>query len=153
MSRDEAIICHCSNSLKRDVKELAEARDQSVSEFVREILKQELHEQHKDEIVRETRAEERIEETVAIAKDEIRQEVEEFKETAQQVQEVSAKSGVYSIALWEILKTDTADNRRQDALSTGSRRLRDDLLGDLDLDPEAFEAGTTESNKPWADED
>lgn len=158
MSRDTKLTCHCSGSLKRDAEDLAAAHGLSVSELMRETLKRRIHEENKENVVRESKAEERIENLIAQGKDEIRQEVRqdlsEFKEVAQQVQEVTAKTGVYTIANWELIKGDVSDGKRQHALSTGSSRLRDDLLEGLDLDPEAVEVDENDSNgssKPWED--
>jgi chromatin remodeling complex protein RSC6 len=134
--RDEIITCHIESSLKRDIRELADESDQSVSEFIRDLLKEEVAKQKRHDVVRETKAADKIERVIAEGKDEIRQEIKEFNKTAKAVQSLTARAGVYSVRNWELVKQDHSQTMQNDARSTAARRLQKDILEDLDLDLE-----------------
>lgn len=154
MSRDERIDCHVESSLKRDIREIAEENDQSISEFVRDILKKEVAEQKRHDVVRETKAAEKLEQIIAQGKDEIRQEIKEFNQTAKAVQSLTARAGVYSVANYEMIRQDESISQtmQNDARSTGARRLRKDIIEDLDLGIDVEEIPEIEeesgSNRP-----
>jgi hypothetical protein len=160
MTRDERIACHIESSLKRDVREIADDRDQSVSEFVRELLKDEVAEAKRHDVVRETKAAEKIERVIAEGKDEIRQEIEEFNKTAEAVQSLTARAGVYSVANFElnVAHQDHSQTMVDDAFSTGSETLREDIIEDLDLDispddiPEIEEESGSNRPDGWGEE-
>lgn len=152
---EEVLTCHMESSLKRDIREIAEDNDQSISEFVRGILKAEVAEQKRHDVVREAKAAEKLERIIAQGKDEIKAEIDKFNRSATAVQSLTARAGVYTIANHELLKQEYSQTMRNDARSTGVRRLRKDILSELelDLDPEEIpEIADNGSNKPWADE-
>lgn len=155
--RDATIATHCSRGLKRDIQEIAEQRDQSVSELVRELLKDEVHEQNVEDTVRETKAIERVEGVIAEERNKIKQEVEEFKKVAKRVQETTAKGAVYAAANHQL--HDVGRKRRDDARSTAASVLQDDLLEGLDIDPDAFEVavdngnGGSDTDDLWEDDE
>lgn len=153
MVRDKSLTVHLSGSLKRDIDEMANDAGMTTSTYVRRVLKNHVTDEKADEIAREARAKEQIEEVAAIATDQIQQEVEEFTETAKAIQQLTARAGVYSVANFELQKQEFNDTHRRDALSTGARRLRDDLLDGLDLDPEEIPeseaADDAPGGRPW----
>lgn len=156
MSRDEQIGVHVSSSLKRDIEELSGTTP--VSKYVRKLLKQHVVEMNAKEIDREASAEEKIEKVAQRATDEIAAEVEEFRKTAKAIQSLTARGAFYGVASWEVVKQGESQTMRNDARSTASRRLRKDIIEDLELeiDPEEIEDIEDEqsektSSKPWED--
>lgn len=51
---------------------------------------------------------------------------------ARQIQDLNARTGVYAVPAFELLKKDHGEAAVREALQTGSRRLRDEDLPDLD---------------------
>lgn len=118
-------VCLADNE-KREIRDLADEVDRSMSEYVARLIREHLEDEHRAEINAQTRVEESMEELVSVGKDELRQ-------TARQIAGMNARMGVYSIANWELIKQSHPDAERRDALSAGSRRLRksvDESLAD-----------------------
>lgn len=127
MSREQ-LTTYVDSEVAREIDRRAEAEDVSASEYIARVLDQHIHDDMVDEQAREHRAEQRIQELIAEARDEV-------AEATGGLEDLVAKSGVYSIAVWELVKDNYDDPRRQHALEVGRERLRDDMeaLGrDLD---------------------
>lgn len=141
--RDQAINTYVSETTKKEVQERAREQDKSVSTYVADLIRHEMQREATDNLSSEIRAEERLEELIALGKDEMR-------ETAREIAEMHAKTGTYAAANFELLKRDHKDALRRDALSTGSRRVReplDETLADLETPGESGETdlGTDDS--------
>lgn len=153
MARDRSLTVHLSGSLKRDIEEMAAEAGMSKSKYARKVLKNHVTDEKADDIAREARAKEQIEEVASIATKQIQQEVEEFTSTAKAIQQLTARAGVYSVANFELNGQDFNDTYRRDALSTGARRLRKDLLENIDIDPEEIpeydQADDSPGGRPW----
>lgn len=119
MSDKETLSIYVDSRIKEKLEERAEDENRSMSREAEEILKEKLL---VEERTQEIGVEQRIENMVAEAKHELR-------ELPNALREIQAKQGVYTIALWELLKYsgESSDTKRKKALSTGSRRLRNDL--------------------------
>lgn len=109
---------------KRALRERADAEERSMSDLARRAIHDYLEGERAAELDAQTLVEERIEELVSIG-------VDEMTQTAQQIADMNAKMGVYSVANFELIKQNHPDALRRDALATGSRRLRDSLDGEI----------------------
>lgn len=130
MARDEQLAFYVSEAMKNEVDRQADAADLTRSEFLFQTVADALERDAADEFAQEIDAEARIRELIEIATDEMTQATEEIRD-------MNAKAGAYAAANFELLKADHKDAVRRDALSTGSRRLRQDLdvvADDLDGD-------------------
>jgi hypothetical protein len=136
--RDQAINTYVSETTKTEVEERARQADKSVSTYVADLIRHEMRREASDNLATETRAEERLEELIALGKDEMRQ-------TAREIANIHSKTGTYAAANFELLKRDFSDTRRRDALATGSCRVRqplDETLSELQTPTESAEERT-----------
>jgi transposase-like protein len=118
--KSEKIATYVDESQKKAIKSAADRNDMTMAAWMRQAAERQLRAERQDEIVENTKAEQRIERLIDQATTEIAQ-------AAEGMHELQAKTGVYTIANFELLKTGFSDPKRQQALSTGSQRLRDDL--------------------------
>lgn len=118
------LTLHIDPETKRALRERADAEERSMSDLARRAIHDYLEGERAAEIGAQTLVEERIEELVSIG-------IDELTQTAQQIADMNAKMGVYSVANFELIKQNHPDAMRRDALSTGSRRLRDSLNGEI----------------------
>lgn len=138
MARDNQLTVYIEDDLKQELERNADEEDQTVSTYAANLLERQLQSDATDQIEREQNAEERLNELIALGKDELTRMGTEVAELQQDIRELHAKTGVYAVANWEVLKQGVDDDARRAALSTGSQRLRDDC------DPaEAEPAGET----------
>ena len=126
MARDNQLTVYIEDDLKQELERNATEEDQTVSTYAANLLERQLHADATDQIEREQNAEERLNELIALGKDELTQMGTEITELQQDIRELHAKTGVYAVANWEVLKQGVDDDARRAALSTGSQRLRDD---------------------------
>jgi replicative DNA helicase len=133
MSRTNELAFYATDATKREVDRRAEAEDLSRSDYLNQLVVRHLQQDDADDFADEVHAEDRIRELIQIATDEMQQATAEMRD-------LNAKTGAYAAANFELLKTDYEDAARRDALSTGSRRMRQDLdvvAGELDSDTHA----------------
>lgn len=131
MTKDDKIEVYCSGSLKRDIAEIAQAHGEDVSPYVRQILKNHIAQQHKEDIERKARAEDRIEAAASLGRDQIQQEIKTFDERAQDMQILAAKAGAYAVAAFRLQAENTGDTYAREALQSGRKAMRENLLADL----------------------
>ena len=128
MGRDNEITVYVSDETKQEIKQRADDEDKTISTYVDGVLRRYFIMEDEEQVATETRAEQRLEELIALGKDEL-------QETAQEIAEMNTKMGAYAAANFELMKRDYHEARRRDALSTGARRIRTpitDVLEDLD---------------------
>jgi len=115
----ETLSIYCDRQIKDKLEERAEEENRPMSRVAEDILKENLLVEDR---AKEIGVEQRVENIVAEAKDSLR-------EIPESIKDIQAKQGVYTIALWELLKHQgqSSDTKRVEALSTGSKRLRKDL--------------------------
>jgi transposase-like protein len=118
--KSEKIAMYVDEDMKQAISAAADRADMPMAAWMRQAAERQLRAERQDELVETTQAEQRIERLIDQATTEISQ-------AAEGMHEITAKTGVYTIANWELLKTGFSDPKRQQALSTGSQRLRDDL--------------------------
>jgi hypothetical protein len=136
MGRDNEITVYVSDETKQEIKQRADDEDKTISTYVDGVLRRYFIMEDEEQVATETRAEQRLEELIALGKDEL-------QETAQEIAKMNTKMGAYAAANFELMKRDYHEARRRDALSTGARRIRtpvadvlDDLDQELDTDTE-----------------
>jgi hypothetical protein len=83
--RDQAINTYVSETTKKEVQERAREQDKSVSTYVADLIRHEMQREATDNLSSEIRAEERLEELIALGKDEMR-------ETAREIADMHAKT-------------------------------------------------------------
>lgn len=125
--RNNLISVYVDEELEQEVQAAADREGMSRSGFVASVLDHHFEHESIESKSREHRVEERIEELVAQAS-------EDVAAATEGLHEMIAKQGVYTIAMWELLKRDHGDKRRQHALSVGSERLRDDWADIVDAE-------------------
>lgn len=143
--RENSLVAYVSEELKEEVKQRARDENETVSEYLNQLIRRQLQMEAEDAIASEVHAEERIRELTTIA-------VDEMREATVEMRDLNAKTGAYAAANFELLKSDYKDATRRDALSTGSRRMRkdldvvaDDLDGGAETDDTRRESGAESS--------
>ena len=139
MGRNKQLTTYVDGDVAREIERRAEAEDVSASTYIAQVLDQHIHGEAVEEQAREHRAEQRIQELVAEARDEV-------AEATEGLEDLIAKSGVYSIAVWELVKDEYDDPRRQHALDVGTERLREDMDA-VEGDIESAQAQSTTSSE------
>lgn len=143
--KKEVIGVRVSPQLKEKLEERAKEEDMSLSGYAENLLRKQVRQEISEEVQEDINAEQRLEELISIGKEEIR-------ETGDTMRETIAKSGIYSIAVWELIKQNHSDIKRQQALSTGSKRLREDLKN-LGIDPDDLEKNMKSSEDKGGSEE
>lgn len=143
MARDNQLTVYIEDDLKQELERNADDEGMTVSTYAANLLERQLHTDATDQITREQNAEERLNELIALGKDELTQMGTEIADLQQDIRELHAKTGVYAIANWEVVKQGVDDDTRRAALSTGSQRLRDER-DPADAEPET-DSDTAES--------
>jgi hypothetical protein len=146
MARDNQLTIYVEDDIKQELERNADDEDQTVSTYAANLLERQLQTDATDQIEREQNAEERLNELIALGKDELTQMGTEIADLQQDIRELHAKTGVYAVANWEVLKQSVDDDERRAALSTGSQRLRDDR-DPADAEPANETAETTANDE------
>lgn len=120
-SRTEVVKSYVSPQTLNDLDREADRRDMSRSALVDLYIRRGLRQDREDDVAAETRA-------VTELQDVIDRGLDDFRNTARHIQDLNAKSGVYAVAAFELLKQNYGEAQIREALQTGSRRLRDDDL-------------------------
>lgn len=143
-NRSEKVEFYVTPDKKQEIERAAEEAEMTVSSWCASRIDEILHANALEAKSQEYQAEQRIEELIARATDEIESAAEELRET-------QVKSGVYSIATWELIKQDIGEVQRQNALSDAASRVRDSEMLNVDIDvtptPEAG-TQTTDTGTP-----
>jgi thioesterase domain-containing protein len=120
MKRDNKLTVYVSDDTKTTLERRAQQEGMDVSPYIDTVLRRYFTLEAEEEIADEVRAAERIEELVALGKDELR-------ELTREIADMNAKMGAYAAANFELMKQDHPDAMRRDALATGSERIRKDV--------------------------
>ena len=148
------------SDLSRLEREADEA-DMSLSGYCMSLIERQWEAEDVEAAADRMDAEEKVEQIVADARDELTSIVRDVEQRNEDVADMTARAGSYSIANFELLKDefDPAESRKAETLLTGSRRLRDPLEDhpdrDLDVDPDEAddENGKSEDEGKESDED
>ncbi|WP_435362309.1 ribbon-helix-helix protein, CopG family [Haloarchaeobius sp. DFWS5] len=117
--RDNQINVYLDSDLYREIEARADESGQSRSGYIADVLEAHVQNDLTSEVSHETAVERRIEELVAHA-------TEEVTDATGGLEEAILKTGVYSVAAWELVKGDHGEVARQQAVEAGRRRLREE---------------------------
>ena len=142
MTRSNKVTVYVNDEeLSRLDREAGEA-NMSRSGYVLSAIQRQWLDEDADEAADRMNAEEKVEQIVADARDELVGIARSVEDRNEAVADMTARAGSYSIANFELLKDefDPAESRKAETLLTGSRRLREPLDEhpdrDLDVDPD-----------------
>lgn len=122
--RTETVKSYVSSETKRDLDREAERQDVSRSSLIAQYIRRGLRQDREDDVAAETRAEQRLQDVLDAGLD-------DMADVARHQQEITAKSGVYAVAAFELIKQEHGEAAVADALRAGARRLREDDIDDL----------------------
>lgn len=118
--RDERISLYVTEERKHDLERRAESEDVALSKYLNQLIDRQMQMEAEDEVSAQTRATEQLQRVIDEGQRDLR-------DVANDVRTLNAKAGVYAIAAFELVKQDHQQAEIRDAISTGSRRLRDDV--------------------------
>ncbi|ADJ16963.1 hypothetical protein [Halalkalicoccus jeotgali] len=146
MSRDTVISVYVSESEKNHLKSEANDAGETLSSYVYKLMQAERQRQNLDQSATELSAEERIEALIAEGTDAL-------EEIAEDIRDMNARAGTYSVANFELLKQNYPDARRREVLQTGARRLRYPLEEHTDLSSEESNSADSDAETDDKDDD
>lgn len=135
--RDAKISLYVTEDRKRDLERRADDVDMGLSPYVDRLIDRQLVAEAENEVSAQTRATERLQRVIEEGERQIRDATTDLRE-------MQAKTGAYAIANFEFLKQNRGESEIRDALSTGSRRLREDAVPPEDVD--GSESRTTDES-------
>lgn len=124
VARDQMVTLYSDELTLQEVDELADKRDTTRSTLLFEFVREQLRQEREGAVSAETRAAERLQDLIDGG-------LTEMEDTARQMQSLNAKTGVYAVAAFELVKQSHGEAAIRKALRTGSRRLREDDLDEL----------------------
>ena len=131
------ISVYANDEKRNRIQREADAADMSMSRYILSVLEEKWTDEDTEEVSQEARVEERVERITSKAADEIEAMVERQEQRTEQMADMAARSAVYSIANFELLKytQKPPEAARTKSLQIGARRLRDPF--DLEADADA----------------
>lgn len=153
MSRTNQIGVYVSNSDKSRLEREAEQADMTVSRYIMSFVQKEWNTEDAEEVAKQANVEERVERMTSNAADRIEEAIEQHQRRTEQMTDMAARSAVYSIANFELLKLTQKppEAARTKSLQIGSRRLRDPF--DPDADANADLAIETDDSADQAEQE
>jgi len=129
MSNTNRVDMYVSDSTLNRIEREAEEADKSRSKYLRDILQHHWDDSDLEERNDELQLEEKVERIAADARDSLTRIAESVEQRNNDVADMTARAGVYSIANYEMLKTihSPSEKRKKKSLLIGSRRLREPL--------------------------
>lgn len=152
MGRTNKLTVYVSDSDQSRIEREAEERGLSVSSYFMDAVERQWEREDIEAAADQLAVEEKVEQIVADARDELLGIARSVERRNDDVADMTARAGTYSIANFELLKDEfePAESRKAESLLIGSRRLRQpiDEHPDRDLDTEEDE----EENAEYLDE-
>jgi len=148
MTRPNKVTFYVSDEELSRLDREADDRNMSRSGYVLSAIQRQWKAEDADEAADRMNAEEKVEQIVADARDELTSIARSVEDRNEAVADMTARSGAYSIANFELLKDefDPAEARKAETLLTGSRRLREPLDEHPDRDLDVDEADENEGD-------
>ena len=143
MSRTNKFTVYVSDADQARIEREADEAGMSVSGYVMSAVQERWTDEDTEEAAKEAQLEERVERMASKATDEIEALIEQQQQRTEQMADMAARSAVYSIANFELLKLTQKppEAARTKSLQIGSRRLRDPFDPDADANTDlAIEA-------------
>lgn len=137
MSRTNQIGVYVSDADQSRLEREADEAEMTVSSYIMSIVRNQWTSEDTEEAAKEARVEERVERMTSEATDEMAAMIEQQQQRTEQMADMAdmaARSAVYSIANFELLKLTQKppEAARTKSLQIGSRRLRDPFDPDAD---------------------
>lgn len=150
------ISVYANNEKRNRIEREADEADMSMSRYILSVLEEKWTNEDVGEVAQEARVEERVERLTSHAADEIEALVEQQQQRTEQMADMAARSAVYSIANFELLKLTQKppEAARTKSLQIGARRLRDpfdlgaDANADLAIEPSVDNSEGDEREEP-----
>ena len=135
MSRDNRVSFYVSDADKNRIEREANQASESVSTYLMGVLEQHWADADADEAADRMDAEEKIERVANKALEQIEDATHHTEQRVDDIADMVARSGSYSVANFELLKYQHGppEGTKTDALRVGSRRLRAPLSDHPDL--------------------
>jgi uncharacterized membrane protein len=135
MSRTNQIGVYVSDADQSRLEREADEAEMTVSSYIMSIVRNQWTSEDTEEAAKEARVEERVERMTSEATDEMAAMIEQQQQRTEQMADMAARSAVYSIANFELLKLTQKppEAARTKSLQIGSRRLRDPFDPDADV--------------------
>lgn len=152
MTRSNKVTVYVNDAELSRLEREANDRNMSRSGYVLGAIQRQWRDEDADEAADRMNAEEKVEQIVADARDELVGIARSVDQRNEDVADMTARAGSYSIANFELLKDefDPAESRKAETLLTGSRRLREPLEEhpdrDLDVDPDETDADESDED-------
>ena len=140
MTRSNKVTVYVNDAELSRLEREATDRNMSQSGYVLGAIQRQWRDDDADEAADRMNAEEKVEQIVADAREELMGIARSVDQRNEDVADMTARAGSYSIANFELLKDefDPVESRKAETLLTGSRRLREPLADhpdrDLDVD-------------------
>jgi hypothetical protein len=153
MSRTNRVDVYVSDSDLSRLEREADEADMSLSGYCMSLIERQWEAEDVEAAADRMDAEEKVEQIVADARDELTSIARDVEQRNEDVADMTARAGSYSIANFELLKDefDPAESRKAETLLTGSRRLREPLDEhpdrDLDVDPDEADGSSDASEE------
>jgi len=153
MSRTNRVDVYVSDSDLSRLEREADEADMSLSGYCMSLIERQWEAEDVEAAADRMDAEEKVEAIVADARDELTSIARDIEQRNDDVADMTARAGSYSIANFELLKDefDPAESRKAETLLTGSRRLREPLDEhpdrDLDIDPDEADGSSDASEE------
>lgn len=138
----ESITVYVDSGRKQELEARADERDETLSTYCQGVLNRHLQGEAFEEKTAELDAERRLEELVALARD-------EMEAAAQDIRETQQTAALHCVANWELLKTDFGPVHRNEAMTKATSRLREDLVK-AGIDPDALDDADTQDPESTA---
>lgn len=151
MSRTNRVDVYVSDSDLSRLEREADEADMSLSGYCMSLIERQWEAEDVEAAADRMDAEEKVEQIVADARDELTSIARDVEQRNEDVADMTARAGSYSIANFELLKDahEPAELRKAETLLTGSRRLREPLDEhpdrDLDVDPDEADGSSDDS--------
>ena len=151
MSRTNRVDVYVSDSDLSRLEREADEAGMSLSGYCMSLIERQWEAEDVEAAADRMDAEEKVEQIVADARDELTSIARDVEQRNEDVADMTARAGSYSIANFELLKDahDPAEARKAETLLAGSRRLREPLEEhpdrDLDVDPDEADGSSDDS--------
>lgn len=127
-TRDQQVTAYVDADLRTELEARAEKKDMSVSRLVAEVLEAYVEDDLVAMTSRQTEAEQRIEELVATATDDIGETTQEALDRivarTELMERILLRIGIYSVGNWELLTDNVKEHRRSKAMQAASDVLK-----------------------------
>lgn len=138
---DKPVKGYVDEQTKKDVQRRADELGISQSALVRKYVKRGLRQDREEQIDAESRAVQRLEQAVD-------QRLNRLEDLEDDLRDLMARGSAYSIANFELVKTEYGQAQRRESLQTAANRLRDDetIADAVDQDQDQDGAGDVEDD-------